>query len=69
MNIFLRYALDISLWLNFFGTCAVGISQQFGFGGGWGGQINFRNNLWKRVNAFGWLSLAIGFLIQIFHKA
>ncbi len=68
MQIVLQYAVDVSLWFNFFGTCAVGISQQLGFDGGWGGKINFKNMSWKGVNAIGWSFLSIGFLIQILHN-
>jgi hypothetical protein len=55
---------SLSSLMQFIGACCVGISQQFGFGGGWGGVIIFKSNCWRSLNGIGWLFLVIGFFIE-----
>lgn len=56
---------NIALCLTFFGSCFVGLSQQFGFGSGWGGKISFKTFTWRFLNGSGWLMLVLGFGIQL----
>jgi hypothetical protein len=56
---------SLSLWLPFIGACCVGLSQQFGFGSGWGGVITFKSNWWRYLNGVGWIFLVVGFFVQL----
>lgn len=58
-------ARNLPLILGFLGTCVIGFTQQFGYGVGWNGPISFKNRVWRALNIFGWIMLALGFALQI----
>lgn len=55
----------LSVGLPFLGSFLIAISQQFGFGTVWGGNINFKSKVWGFINLVGWLMLIFGFGLQL----
>lgn len=56
---------QLGLLLSFIGAVSLGISTQFGLGVGYGGLVAFKYYFWKLLNAFGWITLAVGFAVQL----
>jgi hypothetical protein len=59
---------NAGLILNIVGTILLAVSTQFGTGVAWGGAVKFKNQIWRLLNAAGWVLLCGGFLIQLWNK-
>ena len=57
--------VNLGLLLNFVGSVLLGVSSQFGSAAGWGGVLVWKGAYWRWLNAFGWLLLALGFIMQL----
>ena len=56
---------QLGLWLNVIGSALIGISIPFGLSARFGGAVAFKPTVWKFVYVAGWITLAVGFGVQL----